>query len=105
MKYIIVFTMLFLSTSAMADYIKKCGEIERFRIWVTGSDTYGFWVEYENNPESCPGGFYLPHVADNKDYVVSFLLAEKAQKHKICMQVDPEDKISNRCRINYVYNP
>ena len=89
----------------MADMAKYCDEIKRFRIWVTGSSTNGVWIEYEDNPSACPGGFYLPHESDNKDLVMSFLLAEKAQKNKVCMQVITTTMISNRCKVNYVYNP
>lgn len=97
--------MVFASFNVIADTAKYCDEIKRFRIWATGSDTNGIWIEYKDNPEACPGGFYLPHIADNKDYTVSFLLSEKAQGNRVCMQVITDSMISNRCKINYVYNP
>lgn len=105
MKKLIFLLLIIMSASVSADLAKYCGDIKRFRIWAGGSDTYGIWVEYENNPSTCDGGFYLPHESDNKDYVVSFLLSEKAQNNRVCMQVRTDLKISNRCRVNYVYNP
>ncbi|MCP4493445.1 MAG: hypothetical protein GY820_39995 [Gammaproteobacteria bacterium] len=105
MKYIILATMALTSVNVIGATAKYCNEIERFRIWATGSDTNGIWVEYKENPAACPGGFYLPHVADNKDYAFSFLLSEKAQGNKVCMQVITDIMISSRCKINYVYNP
>jgi hypothetical protein len=105
MKYILFGVVFLFCSTVNANMAKYCGDIKTFRIWATGSDSNGIWVEYESNPSTCPGGFYLPHQSDNKDYVVSFLLAEKAQKNRVCMQVFTSTMISNRCKVNYVYSP
>lgn len=97
--------LLGLSCSAIADLKKYCDTIERFRIWAQGSDSYGVWVEFEPNPPACPGGFYVKHSANNKDLIMSFLLAEKAQNNRICLQASTANVSGNRCRLNYVYNP
>jgi len=105
MKFFYLFILLILPVSSLADSAKFCDEIERFRIWANGSDTYGIWVEYKTNPEACPGGFFIQHLAENKNYVMSFLLAEKAQNNRVCIQAITDDMNSNRCRLNYAYNP
>ncbi|WP_370979951.1 hypothetical protein [Agaribacterium sp. ZY112] len=105
MKFISAFLFLFLSFQSVADTQKFCGPIDTFRIWANGNDTYGIWVEYEENPSLCPGGFYLKHDSNNKDYVMSFLLAEKAQNNRVCIQAVTSSMNGSRCRINYVYNP
>ncbi|MGP0171772.1 hypothetical protein ACSVIJ_07800 [Pseudomonas sp. NCHU5208] len=105
MRYLTFLFLALLSTSTFAELASYCGQVERFRIWAAGSDTYGIWVEYKANPGACPSGFYLPHQSDNKSYVMSFLLAEKAQGNKICMQVVSSEVLYGRCKINYVYNP
>ena len=105
MRALIFVIFMLASGIASADTAKYCDQIERFRIWANGSDTYGVWVEYGSHPETCPGGFYLPHESANKHYVMSFLLAEKAQGNTVCMQVVTTSVISGRCKVNYVYNP
>jgi len=105
MKKIIFILFVFMSASAVSETQKFCDEIQRFRIWAGGSDKYGIWVEYKTNPQACPGGFYLKHGTSNKSYVLSFLLAEKAQNNRVCIQTVTSDMIGNRCRLNYAYIP
>ncbi|MEN3157332.1 hypothetical protein ABC502_02995 [Alkalimonas sp. NCh-2] len=96
--------MLFVSSDVLAQPVMACGEVERLRVWASGSDEYGIWVEYKSNPQPCPGGFFLPHAATNKDFVYSLILSAKAAGDKICIQTYPERpawKIGSRCRINY----
>jgi hypothetical protein len=100
-KFLMLIGMAF-SFVSLANPITLCGEINKMRIWVNGSDTYGVWVEYINNPSACPGGFYLPQEGNNKDKAYSFLLASKAAKSPICIQTYESAKISNRCKIHYV---
>lgn len=102
---ILVFGFLLLPVSATAETKKFCDEIQRFRIWAGGSDTYGVWVEFKNNPTDCAGGFYIKHDVSNKNIITSFLMAEKAQNHRVCVQVVTHEKIVDRCRLNYAYNP
>ncbi|WP_204378514.1 hypothetical protein [Agaribacterium haliotis] len=99
--------LLFVSANTIATSNKYCDEIQRLRIWAQGSDQYGIWVEYQENPAACSGGFFVKHDANNKDLLVSFLLAEKAQGNKVCIQAitDESTMINGRCRVNYVYNP
>ena len=87
------------SFGANANY---CGEVQRTRVWANGSDTYGIWIEYKNNPESCSGGFYIKNSATNKQYVYSTVLAAKAASQEICIQVNIGNEIGNRCQLNYV---
>lgn len=105
MRKAIIFMALFSALNAYGATEKFCDEIRRFRVWSGGSDTNGIWVELNKNPEACPGGFWLQHAGQNKDYVMSFLLAEKAQGNKVCIQAVTSALIGNRCRINQVYNP
>lgn len=103
-KVMLVLAMLSASSGALAQPINYCGEVERLRVWAKGSDTYGIWVEYKSNPQACLGGFFLPHVSANKDYLYSLILSAKAAKDKICIQTYPENpdwKIAGRCKINY----
>jgi hypothetical protein len=91
----------------MAAWENHCGDIKRIRTWVNGSDTYGVWVEFTANPPSCAGGLYLPQTGNNRDMVYSTALSAKMANQKICFQFNnsPESKISNRCRVNYIYHP
>lgn len=105
MKKLSLIFILLLSMPASATVQNFCDEIRRFRIWAHGSDTYGIWVEFKANPEQCPGGFYITHASNNKDHVLSFLLAEKAQNNQVCIQAAINELNGNRCRLNYAYNP
>lgn len=105
MKKIIMATILSLfATDVFSQAVNLCGEIKRLRVWANGSDNHGIWVEYASNPNQCPGGFYLAHSTENKDYLYSLLLAAKASKENICIQTYPETSgwmIGNRCKVNY----
>lgn len=105
MKGLLVLFFFFFSVSVTAELKKYCDDIKRFRIWPGGSDTYGIWVEFEPNPAACPGGFYIPNNANNKALTLSFLMAEKAQNNKVCVQAHLSNMEGNRCRLNYAYNP
>ncbi|ACA85779.1 hypothetical protein [Shewanella woodyi] len=103
---IITLVGLLLVSSISQAVENHCGEVQRLRVWAGGSDTYGIWVEYKANPSQCPGGFYIPHGANNKDYVFSIALAAKMAKESVCIQVySHSTDIQNRCRINYIMNP
>jgi len=103
-KYFLIITLLF-SQAVSAQNSKHCGEIKRMRTWAGGSDTYGVWVEYTSNPASCPGGFYMRHVSDNKNLVYSFLLSAKTSKQRVCIQTAGTIMNGNRCLLNYVMDP
>ena len=103
-----VFAFLFspLTSTALSDYGAACGDVKRLRVWANGSDKYGIWLEFENNPSACPGGFYIPHSGDNKQYVFSLALAAKAAGDKVCVQIRGlDDNIQNRCVLNYIRHP
>lgn len=83
-----------------------CGDIQRTRVWASGSDMYGIWVEFKSNPSQCPGGFYIANDAPNKGLVYSTILAAKMAEQKICIQVFSHDfDLGNRCLLHYVYHP
>lgn len=83
-----------------------CGDIQRTRVWANGSDMYGIWIEYKNNPSQCSGGFYISKDATYKDLVYSTILAAKMASQQICIQVlNHESDLENRCRLHYVYHP
>jgi len=103
-----LFLLCVISTPAISQPSNYCGDVKRMRVWAKGSDTYGIWVEFSSNPEACPGGFYMPHTAANKQYAYSLILAAKAAKEKVCIQTYPNAsdwKIGSRCQINYVMHP
>lgn len=105
MKKVLTVLLLIISSNAFA-VASHCGDIQRMRTWVNGSDTYGVWVEFKKNPSSCAGGFYLPQTGNNRDMVYSTALAAKMANQKICFQVhDSYGDISKRCKINYIYHP
>ena len=96
---------IFLSVVSMQSFSAEmlCGDIKRTRVWAHGGDTYGVWIEYKSNPPQCPGGFYVPHGAVNKDLVYSTVLAAKMASEAVCIQVINHDTdIANRCRLQYV---
>ena len=100
------FVILLALVSPIAFSVENhCGKIKTMRTWAQGSDHYGIWVEYENNPAQCPGGFYLQHEASNKQFVYSYLLAHKMSQENVCIQVySHSSDIGNRCRLHYVFN-
>lgn len=105
MKIISLLLMLIISSAALAQNSMHCGEVQRMRVWANGSDLYGVWVEYKTNPQSCPGGFYMLHNANNKDLVYSLILSAKAQNERICIQTYDPNMNGNRCQLNYVMHP
>lgn len=102
LKKIILVVGLMASSSAFANYVNYCGEINKMYTWANGGDAYGVWVQLKENPSACTGGFYLSHEASNKQLVYSFLLSSKVAKLPICIQTHSTQKIANRCKINYV---
>ncbi|MDO6498327.1 hypothetical protein [Photobacterium sanguinicancri] len=105
MKNIILLCGFLASFSSFAlDFEKYCGDLGQISTWVQGDDVHNVWIDFNNNPKNCEGGFYLPHIGNNRDFVYSTILAAKFAKHKICFQTYlTEHNISNRCKINYVY--
>lgn len=79
-----------------------CGEVQRTRVWAQGSDTYGIWIEYKDNPQACAGGFFIKNDADHKNIIYSTVLAAKAASQKICIQISSGNEMGNRCQVNYV---
>ncbi|RYV04086.1 hypothetical protein SOPP22_01400 [Shewanella sp. OPT22] len=106
MRAVITIALLFFSTFASAGLTKHCGEVQRMRTWVNGSDTYGVRVEFKANPQRCLGGFYMKQTGNNRELVYATILAAKMANQAICFQVNDENAdIGNMCRINYVYHP
>ena len=104
MKKSLIILLIIISNNAFAGWAKHCGDIKTIRTWANGNDTYGVWVELKNNPSSCAGGFYLAQTANNRDMVYSTALASKMANQKICFQTsNTSGKISNRCKINYIF--
>ena len=77
------------------------GRLKQLELGVTVIDSYGIWIEYESNPASCSGGFYLKHDGGNKNYVFSQALAAKSTDTNVCIQVYTLANIANRCQLNY----
>ena len=105
MKYILSIVAILSAAplQAIEDLGTACDEIQRIRVWASGSDTYGLWIEYKSNPQNCEGGFYVPHNADNKELVFSMALAAKAANQRTCIQIgNLANTIGNRCIINYI---
>jgi hypothetical protein len=90
------------SLPTTADLLMHCGDIERMRTWVNGTEAYGIWVEMKNNPTECPDGFNLPQNANNTDKLYSFILASKVSNPPIRIQAFTGNSIQGRCPINYV---
>lgn len=100
----VIALLCFSSVSQAAENF--CGEVQRLMTWAEGSDTYGIWVQFKSNPSQCANGFYIPHAANNKDYVFSIALAARMARESVCIQVlSHSQDIGNRCRINYIMNP
>jgi len=102
MKCFAFLILIVITAKSHAANEMHCGNIKTMRIWAGGSDTYGVWIEYDNNPTSCPGGFYVKHSADNKELVYSLALASKMAGQKVCIQTNIGVDIGNRCQLNYI---
>ena len=101
MKLKVIALALLISGPSFANYAVHCGKIETIRTWGNGNDTYGIFIEYENNPASCSRGFYLKHAGNNKTFVFSQALAAKSTDTNVCIQVYTLANIANRCQLNY----
>ena len=101
MKLKVIALALLMSAPSFANYAVHCGKIETIRTWGNGNDTYGIFIEYENNPASCSRGFYLKHAGNNKTFVFSQALAAKSTDTNVCIQVYTLANIANRCQLNY----
>ena len=103
MIFSIAFVIYLMSFNVFAAWSNYCGSVDKMYTWTGGGETYGVWVQLDNNPSACSGGFYLSQQGNNRELVYSFLLSAKMAKTPICIQTNPEvAKISERCKINYV---
>lgn len=103
-KLTLTVILVLMSAETLAQAVSLCGEVERFRVWASGSGNNNIWVEYKSNPSQCPGGFYMAHGAENKDHLFSLLLAAKATNEEVCIQTYPTTAgwtVDGRCKINY----
>lgn len=102
MKKALAMILLFPFCSVWASTANFFGDIERIRTWAGGSDTYGIWVEFEQNPTACPNGFFMLHQQDNKELVYSFLLASSFAGRRVGIQALTHEMSGGKCRVNYV---
>lgn len=100
----LILTLILLTASGYSFSANEmyCGSIKKMRTWAGGNDKHGVWIEFNNNPTNCKGGFYIKHNVDNKELVYSLALASKMADQEVCIQTNVGQDIDTRCQLNYI---
>ena len=102
--FVALFSLMFTTSVFSAqDWGTSCGLVNMVRSWQSGSDKYGLRIELSSIYSGCEGGFYIPHGANNKQYVYSTALTALSANLNACIQISyVSQSIDNICRVNAI---